>query len=76
MILLESLKKNFSLIDKGLYYFRVKDCVLDTPSLATTIFACKRNYLTIVRDFSYYKNYASNHINVRGCSSYQAKVFS
>lgn len=61
MILFQLLIRNFSLIDKGLYYFRVKKCMLDIPSLVTTIYSISQYSV----DYS---------LSVRGCSWYQIKV--
>ena len=65
MILLQSLKKNFNLTDKGFYYFRVRKCMLDIPSLTITISAINRELL---------EDSLLTHINVRDCSWCQIKV--
>ncbi len=66
MILLQLLKINFSLIDKGFYYFGVIKCMLDIPSLLITSYFMTYSYSTC--------SYIA-HINVRDCSWYQTKVF-
>jgi hypothetical protein len=38
MISLQLLRKNFNLIDKGLYYSRITQCMLDMSSPKTTSF--------------------------------------
>ena len=64
MILFQSLKNNFNLTDKGFYYFRVKKCMLDIPSLIITILPVKIILLTMLL----------THINVRDCTWCQIKV--
>lgn len=63
MISLQPLKKNFSLIGKGFYYFRVIKCVLDIPSPKTTSL-----------DYVSYVIVSVNSTVVKLCSLYQAKV--
>ena len=63
MILLQSLKKNFNLTDKGFYYFRVRKCMLDIPSLTITSWSLITFYQILL-----------THINVRDCSWCQIKV--
>ena len=77
MILFQSLKNNFNLTDKGFYYFRVTECVLDIPSLITTIFAFRKNNVNTVNDLFICSNFILlTHKCVRGCSWCQIKVFS
>ena len=66
MILLQSLKKNFNLTDKGFYYFRVRKCMLDIPSLTITISA--------IRDRELLVDSLLTHIGVRDCSWCQIKL--
>jgi len=62
MILLQLLKKNFSLIGKGFYYFPVMNCMLDIPSPETT----SADYISY--------DITVNSTVVKLCSLYQAKV--
>ena len=64
MILFQSLKKNFSLTDKGFYYILVTKCMLDIPSLIITISPIRELLVDSLL----------THINVRDCTWCQIKV--
>ncbi len=67
MILLQSLKKELNLIDKGSCYFLVTSCLLDNPSPKITNWICQYDvtYALMVLDSTV----------VKCCSLYQVKDF-